>query len=214
VVPILSVIAVAILFVEDRILAVLFLMAAVGFYAIRLWPAIRTLDWRVVDEWVRAQIGAIVIRDWYSPSQAAEMFCDPAVVREWHEARAQISSSIMEVVREQGRKGGGGTGSDPLIAIGTPTLRKFSDQPPELLSSQDAAQGKYTQSDHMLRHELVRQLISGVLIAKGSPVHDDDERPERVIPSSLWKDLKLDLRNSEASGGGRRYGGVSIGKKR
>ena len=101
VVLVLSGMAAGALFVECGILAFLFLIAAVGLIAIRYWGAMRTLDWRVIGEWVRAQIGAIVIRDWYSPNQAAEIFCDPLIVREWHEARAKISSSIMEMVREQ-----------------------------------------------------------------------------------------------------------------
>jgi len=195
--------------------AFLFLIVGVGFIAVRYWHAIRTLDWRVVDEWIRAQIGAIIIRDWYSPNQAAEMFCDPIVVRQWHEARAEISSSIMEMVREQGRKVGGFTGAHPLRALETPLPRKLSGQLPELQGSQDTAQERYRQSDRMLGAELRQQLIAGVLVAKGSPVRaGDDHGFERAIPIALWQDLKLDIRNSEASGRERRYGAVSIGKKR
>ena len=215
VILILSAMAAGILFVDSGILAFLVSTAAAGLIAVRYWEAMRTLDWGNVDEWVRAQIAAIVIRDWYSPSQAAEMFCDPVVVREWQDARAHISSSIMEMVREQGRKVGGSAGADPLHGLETPMSTRLSGQLPELNGSQGTAQERYKQNNRMLRDELVRQLIAGVLVAKGSPVRAGDGHGfEHAIPSSLWQHLMLDIRNSEASGRGRRYGAVSIGKKR
>lgn len=119
----------------------------------------------------------------------------------------------MEMVREQGRKVGGAAGSVPSHTLGTPTIRRFSGEPFELDNSQDAAQDRYKQNDRMLRHELVQKLISSILVAKGSPIHDDDHRFERAIPSLLWKGLELDIGNSEASGRGWRYGAVKYWQK-
>ena len=119
------------------------------------------------------------------------------------------------MVREQGRKVGASANLNPSIALETPTPERFSGQTPEVNVSQDTAQERYKQSDRMLRAELRQQLIAGVLVAKGSPVRaGEDHGFERAIPSSLWKGLKLDIRNSGATGRGRRYGAVNIGKTR
>src|SRR6185437_989528 len=83
------------------------LLAAAGLLVFRYWRAIRAFDLWKIDEWMRTRSGAIGVRDWHSPYQAPEFFCNPAMVQARNAAAAEMNSIMMELIKNQNRNIGG-----------------------------------------------------------------------------------------------------------
>jgi hypothetical protein len=159
------------------------------------WTAIRTFDIWAFDEWFRTRLDAIGTRDWQAPYQAAETYCSVPVVMARNEAAASMNTIMMELVKD---------GGSPLNSSTLPTRRH---------ADYDTAQVRFNHCNSVLGRELVAYLAQGHLIAKGLLVQDDIAKSERIIPTSRWRVLSLDLAKADASGQGWHYTGVVIGKR-
>jgi hypothetical protein len=180
---------------------------------LRYWDAIKTFDLWTLDKWVRARIGSIGIRDWYSPYHAANHFCDPTVVRARNDAAAKMNSIMMELV-----KGPSGHAAVPVETDRSkiPELERTESAGSDVTvsySAYEAARAKHEQYNLALARDLLKQLIAGDLIAKGSPTQNGITESERIIPKTHWNNMSLDISKSEASGRGLHYVGIVIGKQ-
>lgn len=174
------------------------LCVGIGLLGFRYWDAIKTFDFWALDEWTRARMDLIGIREWHSPYHAVEHFCDPKLVHARNEAAGQMNAIMMELIRDRDRNAGIPNDTSPL-------RRRHGDY--------EAAQAQRDQFNASLAHDLLRQLVAGNLVAKGMPAQNDITRPERIIPTSRWRVMQLDIAKAEASGRGLHYIGVVVGKK-
>jgi hypothetical protein len=53
----------------------------------------------------------------------------------------------------------------------------------------------------------------GDLLAKGLPTRDDVALSERIIPTSRWRVMSLDIAKAQATGLGWHYTGIVVGKR-
>jgi len=201
------------LIVNSIAFPLLLVCVAMGFVIFRYWEAIISFDMWGFDEWVRTRMEAIGIHQWHSPYRAAELFCNPQVVKARNDAAAKMNSIILELVKDTSRN----TAAPPVAAV-----KGFPDQETAMRSRSDlagrhadyeAAQTKHEQNNVALSRDLCRQLVAGTLMAKGLPVKDDAPQSERIIPTSRWRILGLDISKAEAFGRGLHYVGIVIGKK-
>ena len=195
------------------VLPLVLLCLAVGLIIFRYWNAIKTFDFWALDEWTRARMDLIGIREWHTPHHAAEHFCDPVVVKARNEAAARMNSIMMELIKDNDRNAGPPNGVRPLPLAEAERVRAFSGGGGLRQLDYDAAQARRDQSNVALAHDLLRQLIAGTLVAKGLPIQNDTTRSERIIPVSRWRVMRLDIGKSEAYGRGLHYIGIVIGKK-
>jgi len=189
-------------------LPVFLLIAACALAIFRYWDELRTFDFWAFDEWIRTRRDSIGIRDWYAPHQAAEMFCNPAVVKARNEASAEMNTVMMEMIRDPSHAPSTFSRvnpfTDPAGSEGSPARRH---------TLYDAAQARYNQCNAALSSELLTRLTRGDLLAKGLLMRDDVALAERIIPTSRWRVLSLDIAHGSASGHGWSYTGVVIGKR-
>jgi hypothetical protein len=193
---------------SNAILPLSLIVVASGFAAFRYWDAIKSFDFWAFDEWVRARMDSMGVREWHSPYHAAEIYCSPATARARNEAAAEMNSIMMELIR----------GKDAVARVGdassgVPDFRLERTDSARHHTSYDAAQARYNQCNVALARELLAQLARGDLIAKGLPVEGDAAKSERIIPTSRWRVMNLDISKAKASGLGLSYEGVIIGKK-
>jgi hypothetical protein len=181
------------------------LLGAAALAAFRFWHEIRTFDFWAFDEWVRTRYDAMHVPDWHSPHHAAEIYCSQVVVRARNEAAAEMNVIMMELIRGREKNGGASTG--------------FSDADfhhpdrAERNAKYDAAQVRYNQCNTALARELVTYLVRGDLLAKGLPTKHDVAQSERIIPTSRWRVMNLDIAKAKAVGTGWNYTGVVVGLK-
>jgi hypothetical protein len=171
------------------------LCVGVGLFTFRYWGAIKGFDLWALDEWVRTRMESSGISEWHTPYHAAALFCDPTVARARNEASLIMNSTMMEMIKDPSRKGGGPAD----------TVARHADY--------EAARARHDQMNIMLSRDLHRQLIAGTLMAKGLPTQNETMRSERIIPKSRWRIMNLDISKAEASGRGLHYIGIVIGKK-
>src|ERR1035437_2150469 len=122
-----------------------------------------------------------------------------------------MHSIMMELVKEQSGR----------AAVPVETDRsKFTEQERTTgsdvtvsYSAYEAARAKHEQYNLALARDLLKQLIAGDLIAKGSPTQNGITQSERIIPKTHWNNMSLDISKSEASGRGLHYVGIVIGKQ-
>lgn len=188
-------------------------IAAVGLAVFRYWDAIKTFNLWGLEEWINAKIDLIGIREWHAPYHAVEIFCNPAAVRARNEAAAEMNSIMMELVKDQSRVVDAPIGADPLKSPSQKNPGPLRGKLAGRHADYEAAQTRHDQYNAALARELLKQLIRGDLIAKGLPVQHDVAESERVIPTSRWRIMGLDIAKAEASGRGWHYIGIVIGKK-
>ena len=177
----------------------------------RYWDAIKAFDLWALDKWARTRMGSIGIHEWHTPYHAAKRFCDPTVVRARNDAAAKMNSIMMELVKEQSGR----------AAVPVETDRsKFTEQERTTgsgvtvsYSAYEAAKANHKQYNLALARDLLKQLIAGDLIAKGSPTQNRITQSECIIPTSRWNNMSLDISKAEASGRDLHYVGIVIGKK-
>jgi hypothetical protein len=193
---------------NNPILPLSLVVVAAGLAVFRYWDAIKSFDFWALDEWIRARMDSVGVREWHSPYHAAEIYCSPAIARARNEAAAQMNSLMMELIR----------GKDAVARAGAASsadrgFRLERTDPARQHASYDAAQATLNQSNAALARELLAQLVRGDLIAKGLPLENDIVKSERIIPMSRWRILSLDISKAKASGSGLSYEGIVIGKK-
>jgi len=163
---------------------------------------LRIKSWSV-PEW---QIAYGARTDWgdsYSVNSLKEAKAElEKLVKEYDGLRQELADAL----KNHGRRGP----SSPVTEL----------EAPEILAARDAVrtkQDEITQAqirvnlrEDSLQRELVSNLSSGELIAKGI----DQAQRECIIPAYQWRILKLDILNDSASGHGLSYVGVVIGKPR
>ena len=185
------------------------IVAAVGLAAFRYWAAIREFDLWAFDEWVRTRLDSIGVHDWQAPYHAAESYCNPTLVTARNDAAAKMNSIMMELVKDEGRAFGGPTDTTGYSR----RLDSFSSASATRHADYDLAQVRFNQCNVALARELLVRLARGDLIAKGLLMQKDVAKSERIIPTSRWRVMGLDIAKAEASGPGWSYTGVVIGKK-
>ena len=77
----------------------------------------------------------------------------------------------------------------------------------------DAAQIRFNQCNTALSREMLTYLARGDLLAKGLPTRDDVALSERIIPTSRWRVMTLDIAKAQATGMGWHYTGLVVGVK-
>jgi hypothetical protein len=194
------------LFAANFALPLTFLIAAAGLAAFRFWEELKTFDFWAFDEWARTRYDALGVNDWHAPHYAAEMYCSQVVVRTRNDAAAEMNIIMMELIKGQERVVGASTGAyaDP---------RMFENNRTERNAKYDAAQIRFNQCNTALSRELLEHLVRGDLLAKGLPTRDDVAQSERIIPTSRWRVMSLDIAKAQASGLGWLYTGIVVGKR-
>jgi hypothetical protein len=177
--------------------------AALAIY--RFWNELKAFDFWVLDEWARMRYDALGVGDWHAPHHAAEMYCSQVVVRTRNDAAAEMNIIMMDLIRGQGKTGG--------ASIGFEEANSFSSDRTERNAKYDAAQVRYNQCNTALARELLTYLVRGDLLAKGLPTKDDVAQSERIIPTSRWRIMSLDIAKAKANGLGWNYTGVVVGVK-
>ena len=186
---------------------------AAGLVIFRFWDAVKTFDLWVLDEWARTRTGSIAIREWRSPYHAAELFCDPTIVRARNEASAKINSIMMELIKDPSGNVAAPVEAGLLKIPQQERAMPSRSRAAERNADYEAAQVRHDQINLALSRDLLRQLVAGNLMARGLPIQNDMTRSERIIPTSRWRVMSLDILKAEAFGGGLHYTGIVIGKK-
>lgn len=186
------------------------LAAAAALAVFRFWQPFKTFDFRALDEWVRMRFDFLGVRGWHAPHHAAEMYCSQVVVRTRNEAAAEMNIIMMELIRGQERIAGVPAGAS-LTAHAE--LNTFEINRTDRNAKYDAAQIRYNQCNTALSRELLAHLARGDLLAKGLPTRDDVAQSERIIPTSRWRIMSLDIAKAQASGLGWHYTRIVVGKR-
>ncbi len=181
------------------------LLGAAALAIYRYWHEIKTFDFWAFDEWVRTRYDAMHVRDWHAPHHAAEMYCSQVVVRTRNEAAAEMNVIMMELIRGQKKTSG--------VSIGFADADIRHPDRTERNAKYDAAQVRYNQCNTALARELLTYLVRGDLLAKGLPTKNDVAQAERIIPTSRWRVMTLDIAKAKAMGSGWNYTGVVVGVK-
>jgi hypothetical protein len=182
------------------------LFGAAALAAFRYWDSLKTFDFWGLDEWARMRYDALGVRDWHAPHHAAEMYCSQVAVRTRNEAAAEMNTIMMELIRGQEHSAG-----DASISFADP--KSFAPNRTQQNAKYDAAQVRYNQCNAALSRELLTHLVRGDLLAKGLPTRDDVAQSERIIPTSRWRVMNLDIAKAQASGLGWHYTGIVVGLK-
>jgi hypothetical protein len=194
------------------VLALVLVCVAAILVVFRYWDAIKAFDLWALDKWARTRMGSIGIHAWHTPYHAATRFCDPTVIKARNDAAAKMNSIMMELVKEPSDR----------AAVPVETDRSKSPEQERTrptgsgvisYSAYEAARARHKQCNLTLARDLLKQLIAGDLIAKGSPTQNGITQSECIIPTSHWNDMSLDISKAEASGRGLHYIGIVIGKK-
>jgi len=195
----------SVLITNAIVLPLMLLFLTAGILVFRYFDAIKAFEFSALDEWARAIPRLIGNREWYAPYRAAELFCDPSIVRSRNEAAAKMNNVMMDLL------------NDPRHIIEDPceeSLLKRTAMPPKNSAGgrhvdYDAALAEHDLNNLALSRDLRGKLFVGNLIAKGLP---DATQLERIIPRSDWKVMSLDISKAEALGPQRHYTDIVIGK--
>jgi hypothetical protein len=181
------------------------LLLAGALATFRYWHELNTFDMWALDEWIRTRSEAIGVREWYGANQSADLFCSPVVVRARNDAAAEMNAVMMDLIRNPGPSTY--AGPDESISRGSNSDLKRQH------SLHDAAQTRYAQCNAALSRELLDQLRWGHLVAKGMLMQNEVARAERLIPTSRWRVMTIDIARGDASGPGWNYTGIVIAQK-
>ena len=191
---------------------VLFLIA-IGLLIFRYWEAIKAFDFWAFDEWARARMNSVGVREWHTPYHAAEHFCDPKIVKARNDAAGTMNIIMMELIRDRGRNDADPNGTSPLRLLEKERPKPFSGGTGLRELEYETAQENRDKNNLALAQDLLKQLAVGDLLAKGLPTHNGTTHSERIIPTSRWRVMRLNISKAEASGHGLHYIGIVIGKK-
>ncbi len=186
------------------------LVAAAALALFHFWQPLTTFDFWAFDEWARMRFDAVGVRDWHAPHHAAEMYCNQVAVRTRNEAAAEMNTIMMELIRGRERIARTPTGASSTAPFDS---KAFEDSRTNHNAKYDAAQIRYNQCNAALSRELIAHLARGDLLAKGLPTRDDVAQSERIIPTSRWRVMSLDVAKAQASGQGWHYTGIVVGKR-
>ena len=184
-------------------------VTALALAMFRYWDDLKTFDVWALDEWIRTRHDSIGIRDWHSPYQAAELYCTPVVVKARNEAAAEMNTIMMELIRDP---------EHSAPSFDEHFMTRAGRLGPESGAGRnhthyDAAQARFNHCNAVLSRELRARLARGHLLAKGLLMQHDVALSERIIPTSRWRVMNLDIAKGYASGHGWSYTGLVIGKK-
>lgn len=198
------------LFAANFIIPLILLLVAAGLAAFRFRDQLKTFDFWAFDEWVRMRYDALDVRDWHAPHHAAEMYGSQVVVKTRNDAAAEMNIIMMELIKGQDRAAGTSNSTDSRAFNDS---RAFETNRNDRNAQYDAAQIRYNQCNAALSRELLEYLARGDLLAKGLPIRDDVAQSERIIPTSRWRVMSLDIAKAQASGLGWHYTGIVVGKR-
>ncbi len=184
-----------------------FLFGSAALATFRFWEPLRTFDFWAFDEWARMRFDTLGVRDWHAPHHAAEIYGSQVVVRTRNEAATEMNVIMMELIRGEERAS---FGDHPMDHANPKPL---SPGRAERNAKYEAAQIRYTQCNTALSRELLTHLVRGDLVAKGLPTKGDVAQSERIIPTSRWRVMNLDIAKAQANGSGWHYTGVVVGLK-
>jgi hypothetical protein len=153
---------------------------------------------------------ALGVRDWHAPHHAAEIYGSQVVVRARNEAASEMNVIMMELIRGEGHGAGHSFGD---TSIGHADSKLSPSSRTERNTKYDAAQIRYNQCNAALSRELLTHLVRGDLVAKGLPTKGDVAQSERIIPTSRWRVMNLDIAKAQATGLGWHYTGIVVGLK-
>lgn len=192
---------------SSRVLPPILLLAgALALAAFRYRDELKTFDFWALEEWLRTRREGLRVRQWYAPHHAAEYFCNPAIVESRNEAANEMNTIMMGLIRKPDLQ----LRSGPIGARAG--AERFAGDDPSHLRY-DAAQSRHNQCNAALARELQDLLTRGDLLAKGLLMKGDVALAERLIPTSRWRVMTLDIAKGNASGAGWRYTGLLIGKR-
>ncbi len=177
------------------------LVAAGALAAYRYWQELKAFDFWALDEWLRMRHAAIGVPAWHAPHHAAEIYCSQVVVRTRNEAASEMNILMMELIRSQDSFS---PSVDPNQALNGQADRN---------AKYDAAQIRFNQCNTALSREMLTYLARGDLLARGLPTRDDVALSERIIPTSRWRVMTLDIAKAQATGMGWHYTGIIVGVK-
>jgi hypothetical protein len=184
-------------------------LAAAALAAFHFWEQLKTFDFWALDEWARMRYDSIGVPDWHSPHHAAEIYCSQVVVKTRNEAAAEMNIIMMEIIK--GREYGARSVDSSLASFNE---KRFVDlDRDEQNAKYDAAQIRFNQCNAALSREMLTYLARGHLLAKGLPTKDDVAQSERIIPTSRWRVMNLDIAKAQATGMGWHYTGIVVGVK-
>ena len=138
----------------------------------RYWDAIKAFDSWALDKWARTRMGSIGIHEWHTPYHAATRFCDPTIVRERNHAAAKMNSIMMELVKEQSGRVAVPVETDRSKVPEQERTRPSGSGVTVSYSAYEAARARHEQYNLALARDLLKQLIAGDLMAKGSPAQN------------------------------------------
>jgi len=189
---------------DHWVLTLALLVIAGALAAYRYQAALRSSDLWSFEEWFTARRAAFGIHEWQSPYQAAALYCTPTIVAARDEAAREMNTMMMELVR----------GSQKAPAFSAAPTTAGSTEPPRLTQQTryETAQVRHEQCNAALGRELMAQLASGALMAKGLLLSSGAAKSERIIATPRWRLLELNIAKSEASGPAGEYAGIVIGK--
>jgi hypothetical protein len=190
------------------VLPLVFICVAIVLIFFRYWDLINAFALSDFSKWARTRIGSIGIRHWHTPYHAATRFCDPTVVKTRNDAAAKMNSIMMELV-----KGGRDAAAAETKIPEQETTRPITSEVTESYSAYERASAVHEQCNILLARDLLKQLIAGDLIAKGSSAQNEITQSECIIPKSHWTNMSFDIATSEASGSGLHYVRIVIGKR-
>lgn len=168
----------------------------------RYWEQLKVFDFWALDEWLRTRLDAWEVREWQSLTQAAEAFCNQVAVKSRNEAAAEMNVIMMEIIRQNNAPD---AEQHDFSAMHDPNAERNA--------RYEAAQIRFSQCNTALSRELHTYLARGDLLAKGLPTEGDFARAERIIPTSRWRVMTLDIAKAQAAGMGWQYMGILVGVK-
>jgi hypothetical protein len=192
--------------------------AAGALAAFRYWQELKAFDFWALDEWLRMRHAAMGVPAWHAPHHAAELYCSQVVVRTRNEAAAEMNILMMELIRGQDKFEDKSLERDTSQS-GNFRFSPYGEQSPpqsgqvERNARYDAAQIRFNQCNAALSREMLTYLVRGDLLAKGLPTKEDVAQSERVVPTSRWRIMNLDIAKAQATGMGWHYTGLVVGVK-
>jgi hypothetical protein len=192
------------------VLPLVLVCVAAALVIFRYSDVIKAFDLWALDKWARTRMGSIGIHEWHTPYHAAKRFCDPTLVRARNDAAAKMNFIMMELVKEPSGRAAVPVDTDRSI------ISEERTRPAESgvsYSAYEAARARHEQYNLALGPDLLKQLVAGDLMAKGSLIQNGITQSECIVPTSHWKNMGLDISKAEAFGRGLHYIGIRIGKK-
>ena len=185
---------------NDVVLPLVLVCVAATLVIFQYSDVIKAFDLWALDKWARTWMGSIGIHEWHTPYHAAKRFCDPKIVRARNDAAAKMNSIMMELVKEPSGLAAVPVETDRSKITEQERTRPTGSGVAVSYSAYEAARARHEQYNLAIARDLLKQLIAGDLMAKGSLTQNGMTQSECIIPTPRWKNMSLDISKAEASG--------------